>query len=161
MGVRIVRRTERRLLWWAVATLVLLAGVSGARADAQGAAPLTISEAWVRPAPKAGGTSAAYMQIDNRTAQDVTVSHITSAAAEVVEAHRTRDDRGMMRMEMVPRLIVPAKGRLTLEPGALHLMLIRLRKPLRDGETVPIVFHLADAPAITVAARVREAEAAR
>ena len=40
------------------------------------------------------------------------------------------------------RFVVPAAGSLELKPGAHHVMLIDLRKPLKDGDSVQLTLTL-------------------
>ena len=42
----------------------------------------------------------------------------------------------MMKMAPVKGIIVPAKGKVELKPGGLHVMLFELKKPLKEGDTI-------------------------
>jgi copper(I)-binding protein len=48
----------------------------------------------------------------------------------------------VMRMRPVPAIDLPPGQAVTLQPGGLHLMLIQLTGPLRQGETVPVTLVL-------------------
>jgi copper(I)-binding protein len=58
--------------------------------------------------------------------------------AKVVEIHAMKMDGGVMTMNAVPRLTVPAGKPVELKPGGYHVMLMGLVQPLKDGETVPL-----------------------
>jgi copper(I)-binding protein len=55
-----------------------------------------------------------------------------------------------MRMRQVASIDVPAGGTVSLEPGGLHIMLIDLREPLKQGETLPLTLTFAKAGKVTV-----------
>lgn len=63
---------------------------------------------------------------------------------------------GMMRMQAVPRLDVPAGAVVTLEPGGYHLMLIDLAAPLTPGSTVELTLDFEVAGDVVVRAEVRD-----
>jgi hypothetical protein len=41
-------------------------------------------------------------------------------------------------MREVKSLLLPRAGKLVLQPGGKHLMLMGLKRPLREGERIPI-----------------------
>jgi copper(I)-binding protein len=138
------------------AVLALLAPLWASSACAD---PLTVSGAWVREGPPNTAVLAAYMQIGNGGAQDRTLVGAASPQFETVEIHRTEIVDGMARMVPQERLVIPAGGGVTLEPGGLHLMLIQSRQPLSQGDRVSIRLRLDDGTEVPVEAEVRKAEA--
>lgn len=136
------------------AALALIAPLS-AQAE-----PLTVSGAWVREGPPTTAVLAAYMQIDNPGAQDRTLVGASSPQFETVEIHRTELTDGVARMIQQERLVIPAGGGVTLEPGGLHLMLIQSRQPLAQGDMVSIRLRLEDGTEMPVDAEVRKAGSA-
>ena len=63
---------------------------------------------------------------------------------------------GMMGMQPVARVEIPAGGSLQLKPGSYHVMLIGLVKDLKAGDTIDLTLKFERAGAITVKAQVRE-----
>lgn len=122
---------------------------------AQGQTALTARDAWVREAPASRPTSAAYLVLENTSATDIVVVSASTPAAKVVELHEMRDEDGKMRMRKVEKIVVPAKGTVTLKPGGLHVMLFELTGALEAGKLVPFTFTLADGKTLTVEAQVR------
>jgi hypothetical protein len=121
----------------------------------QAQSQITAKDAWVRAAPSAAMTSAAFMVLHNAAARDAAVVSARSPAARIVEIHETRDDDGIMRMRRVDALTVPARGSVTLKPGSYHLMLINLTAPLRPGTSVTVTLAFSDGSTLDVAATVR------
>jgi periplasmic copper chaperone A len=140
---------------FSAAALALLAPLWTLTAHAE---PLSVSGAWVREGPPTTAVLAAYMQIDNPDAQDQTLVGATSPQFETVEIHRTEIVDGVARMLPQERLVIPAGGGVTLEPGGLHLMLIQSRQPLVQGDRVAIRLRLDDGTEVAVEADVRKVE---
>lgn len=103
------------------------------------AAPgLTIREGHVREMPPGQTVSAAFMTLQNDSAQPIALVAASSDAADRVEIHTHQHGPDGMRMEKVVRLAVPAKSAQVLQPGGYHLMLFGLKRPLKAGENVGI-----------------------
>ena len=96
-----------------------------------------ITDGWVRLPPPGAQIAAAYLSLESQ--QTLSLSSVTSPAAEAVEMHSMSTKNGVMQMRQLKTLkLVPGKP-LTLEPGGLHLMLINPKKSLKEGDTVPLV----------------------
>jgi copper(I)-binding protein len=62
-----------------------------------------------------------------------------SEIADKVEIHAMSMDGGVMRMRpLTDGLDVPAGGQVELKPSGMHLMLIGLKRPLVESETIAI-----------------------
>jgi copper(I)-binding protein len=59
-------------------------------------------------------------------------------------------------MRRLESLEIPAGQTLRLEPGALHIMLLDLVRPLKAGAQYPLTLNFRDAGAVTVQVQVRE-----
>jgi copper(I)-binding protein len=55
-----------------------------------------------------------------------------------VETHVNIKDGDILRMRETKALDISPKGKLELKPGGAHLMLIDLKQPLREGDTVQV-----------------------
>jgi copper(I)-binding protein len=131
------------------AALWLLAAASPAMAD------VAVDDPWIAETPPGATAAAAFMVIANDGAEARTVVGAQSPACERIEIHRSEMDGGIARMREQKSLAVPAGGSVTLEPGGIHLMLIR-PKTLSAGDRVAITFELADGATLTVEAEVRK-----
>ena len=47
----------------------------------------------------------------------------------------------VMRMREVKGYELPANGSFELKPGGAHLMLVDIKRPLKEGEKVPVVLR--------------------
>ena len=135
------------------AVAVALAAATAAAQTPQPAA-LNVEAPWARatmPSQRAGG---AYLKIGNAGAADRLVG-ASSAVAERIELHTMTMDGDVMRMRQLDAIDLPAGSTTELKPGGLHLMLVGLKAPLRDGDSFPIELRFEKAGALTVAVKVQ------
>ena len=99
-------------------------------------AQTTVKDAWVRgtvPEQKATG---AFMQL--QSTQGGKLVSAASPVAGVVEIHEMAMEGNTMKMRAVPGLELPAGKTVELKPGGYHVMLMDLKQPLKNGESVPL-----------------------
>jgi copper(I)-binding protein len=65
-------------------------------------------------------------------------------------------DGGMMTMQEVDEIPVPAGETVSLEPGGYHVMLLDLVAPLEAGDTIEVTLTFAEAGEVVVEAEVRD-----
>jgi copper(I)-binding protein len=107
--------------------------------SAQADAPtVSARDGWIRPAPPVAKVRAGYVVIENAGAADVVLTKAESPDFGAIEIHTMYDDEGTMRMRRVPELRVPAKGKVELKPGGLHLMMFRPQRALAEGDAVAV-----------------------
>lgn len=138
--------------------IAALAGLALA-ATAQAASPrlesLEVIQAWSRPAA-AGTNGAGFMTVTNHGKVADTLTSVESPAAERVEMHRTSMAGGIMSMKRLDAGLPLAPGEsVSFAPGGYHLMLVRLIKPLKTGDTVPATLIFASGARLKVAFPVR------
>ena len=118
-------------------------------------AAVTATDAWCRPSPNGAKAGGCYVTLTAATDDRLTGGSTPRAAS--LQVHEMKTENGMMKMaELTAGLPLPAGQAVALAPGGNHLMLIGLTAPLVAGETVPLTFQFASAPAITVQAQVRQ-----
>ena len=114
---------------------------------------IQVENPWARATPSGAKTGAVYMTIDNKSSIADRLTGVSSEVAKKLQIHETKTDKGITKMrEISGGLPVPAGGSVVLKPGAYHVMLIDLNKPLKAGETFPLtlVFEKAGEISITV-----------
>jgi copper(I)-binding protein len=117
---------------------------------------ITISQAWVQEGPPNARVLAGFMQINNNSTKTVTITAATSDVFNSIEFHRTVEDKGMARMQKQQHLTIPAGGRLKLEHGGYHLMLMQPSKRLKTGDIVNIEFTIPTLDKVSVKLEVRQ-----
>ncbi|MEN1927813.1 copper chaperone PCu(A)C [Luteimonas sp. MJ250] len=127
-------------------------------ADPDACAPRVV-EGWLRSPPMPMPMMAGFARIENPCATGVEIVSAHSDAFASVELHETRVVDGVSRMREVPRLFLAADGEAVLQPGGLHLMLMRPVAPLQTGGSARVEFTLADGRSIGADFEVRAANA--
>jgi periplasmic copper chaperone A len=124
-------------------------------------------DAWVRMVAPSRTDTAAYMVIENKSASARSVVSVSSPDVTKIEMHEmkmtspAKAEEGkaaggsMMTMMPVTRIDIPAKGRATLAPNGLHLMLFGLKSKLTEGGKMSITLKLDDGSTVPVTASVR------
>jgi copper(I)-binding protein len=134
---------------------VLLLAVAAAPA-----AKLQVSDPWVRESNPARNITSGFMTLTNPTGNAMTIVAVASPAAKIVEMHEMKTIEGMMSMRRTEKIVIPPRGTVKLEPGGMHLMLIDLVRPVKDGEEVTFVLTLEGGTKVAVKAAVKNPDAA-
>lgn len=117
---------------------------------------LLVSNAWVREAPPGAHMLAAYLTIENPSAQVRVLTGVESKQFSHVMLHKSEVVDGMARMIHVDRLELPAHGKIVLEPGSYHLMMPAPEKRLTTGDQVDFVLSFANGESMNIQAEVRK-----
>ncbi|MDH5352013.1 MAG: copper chaperone PCu(A)C, partial [Betaproteobacteria bacterium] len=83
---------------------------------------------------------------------------VSSPVAGVVEIHQTKMEGGVMRMRPVQAVELPAGKAVELKPGGYHVMLMQVKSPVKEGDTVPLTLVIESGgkrDAVTILAPVR------
>jgi copper(I)-binding protein len=121
-----------------------------------GGAPITLRNAWVRPAPDVSQETAAYLDIVNTGSSDALVA-VESPDATAVQIHQTiPGPDGMAAMQMTSRLEIPAGATVPLAVGGTHLMVTGLKTPLLEGDGLELRLRFEHAGVISIRADVRQ-----
>lgn len=123
--------TNRRLILAAAAALLLPLGTLAQ-------STVTVSGVWVRETVPGRNVTAAYATVENPGTADLQIVGASAEVAGRVEMHEMMRSGDMMKMSPVKAITVPAKGKVELKPGGLHIMLFDLKRPLKEGETVEL-----------------------
>lgn len=128
-------------------------------AHAAAPSPLRIEQAYSYATPAPGITAVGFLTLINDGPADRLVA-VQTAAARRVEIHEMSMAGGIMRMRALPDgLPVPAQGRVALEPGGYHLMLIDPAQALKVGGEFPLTLEFASGRRLDVRLDVRSREA--
>ena len=118
---------------------------------------LKIEHPWARASAGAAANGAAYMSIaTSGTAADQLVK-AASPVADKVELHTHILDGDVMRMRPVSGITVNVGEPAVLRPGGLHVMLIGLKEPLKQGSQFPLTLTFEKAGTVTVQVEVEAA----
>lgn len=132
-----------------IASILLVLSGCSPESESEGAGELisgegmAIDEAWARPGAE-GMMSAAYFLISNLDAENDTLLSISSDVAELAEVHESYEqEEGMTGMREAGEIEIPARSTIRLQPGGLHVMLMRLTRDLQEGDELELILHFA------------------
>jgi len=124
--------------------LISLLALAGAPAHAQQvkAGDLIITQAWSRATPGGAKIAGGYLTIENKgTSPDRLLSGSGDIAGKV-EIHEMAMNNGVMTMRPLDKGLAIEPGKtVKLAPGGYHLMLMDLKKPLKQGDKVPLTLE--------------------
>ena len=142
----------------ALATVISLstgvAACSGRPAAPSG--PLTVRNAWARPADS-GATGGAYVTITNTDTVSLTLTGWQSPLAAQTDVHETMQMEGMTHMMARADISLPRDSSLVMAPGGVHVMLTGLTRALHIGDTIPLTVTLRDGRTVPMRVPVRDA----
>ena len=141
-----------RLLVALLAAILPIGGTAAAHEFTLGS--LTIEHPWARPA--ASGNGAAYLVIENLGPADRLVGVATDIAATADLHATTIDAQGVGRMAAVQAVEIPQGAQAKLTPGGLHIMLMGLKAPLKEGEKFPLTLTFEHAGQVRVEVEVEK-----
>jgi hypothetical protein len=122
---------------------------AGSATGSASAGPVRIEGAYVRASLGAAPNSAAYMTLGTTGAPDRLIA-VSSPVAKSAGLHTQIMDRNnVMRMRPVDGIPVAPGETTLLKPGGLHVMLMGLTGPLKDGETIPLTLTFEKAGKVT------------
>jgi copper(I)-binding protein len=101
------------------------------------------------------GNGAAYVTISNHGSEADALLSASTDVATTVELHETVHADGKMIMRPVPRMEVPAGGKLEMKPGSYHIMLLGLKQDLKPEETITVSLSFEKAGQMSVEAPVK------
>ena len=127
--------------------LLLSAGPALAQVD--------ITDPWIRATAPGQRTAAGYMTIRNQSAQPERLIGGSSPVAGKVQTHVSIKDGDIMRMREVKAYDIPPKGTFELKPNGSHLMLVDIKRPLKEGEKVPVLLKFEKSGEVKVDFEVR------
>lgn len=113
----------------------LMAMVAAAQAE------VAVQDAWVRATVPQQQATGAFMLIT--APKDSRLVGASSSLTPTVEVHEMAMQNNVMHMRQVPAVELPAGKTVALEPGGYHVMLMGLKQPVREGETVPLTLSFA------------------
>ena len=117
------------------AAFALLAHCPLAQAQQPAPATMEIAQPWSRATPAAAPVGAGYLALTNRGAEPDRLIGGTTEVAARIEVHEMSMDNGVMKMRELPDGLEVKPGQtVEMKPGGHHLMLVGLKRSLKEGE---------------------------
>jgi copper(I)-binding protein len=140
-----------------IASVVLVLGVAfGLRAvAAAGQKEPSVSDGWVKAPAPGDTTAAAFATVENPGMYAIYLLSATTDAADKVEFREAGPD-GALKAQAIAEVTVPAYESVTMSPKGLQLLLVGLKRPLKEGDMVPLTLTTELGLKLYVAAPVRQ-----
>ena len=103
-------------------------------------AQVTVTNAWIRATVPQAGATGAFMSLSS--VQDARLVEVRSGVAGATRIHQMEMDGQVMKMHAISGLDLPAGKIVNLASGGYHLMLMDLKRQLKEGETVALTLVL-------------------
>jgi periplasmic copper chaperone A len=133
-----------------VTLLLVLCVGSTARAQTSVASKIVVEQPFARATPKGAMTGAAYMTLVNNGASADRLVGATTPVADKVQFHKETEDNGVSRMREVHSVDLEPGAKVSFKPGDMHMMIVGLKQPLVQGQTLSLALQFEKAGNIEV-----------
>lgn len=140
-----------RTIYAALMLALGLLGVGSAFAESN---QIVVEKAWARATPKMAVTGGGYLTVTNRGPGEDHLLNVTSPVAEKIQFHAMAIDNGVAKMTQLSAIELHPGVPVVFKPGGIHMMMLGLKQPLKEGDTVPLTLTFEKAGAIEVDAQV-------
>ena len=143
---------KNRILWALMLLPIpaLLAAAGGVGGN------IEITEYYVRAVPPVSPNTALFMMVRNPGDTERILTGVSTPAAKSAEIHLSRKEGAGMKMEHVREITIGKKEMIPFSPEGYHVMLIGLKKPLKEGENVPVTLSFKNGEPLTIYAPVKK-----
>ena len=140
-------------------SFLLFISVIGQNVGAQQVDYISVKQAWSRSTPPMAKNGAVYFSILNTGPADQLIG-VSTTVAKRSTLHMTKmasgPMKGVLRMQGLSAIPLPAGQSFTAKPGGHHIMLMGLKKPLKTGNTFNLTLTFKKAGKMTVSVTVRK-----
>lgn len=177
-GFQMTRLTFRRVAVVAFAVVLPIGATvacsdseSGSSSVTTAAAGVSVSDPWARVSAADAANGAVYFVVANGSSVEdrLLSARVSTEVALETQIHETivssapategmdnmTAGTGMMQMQEVGSVTIPAGSSVEFKPGGYHVMLIDLTDPLVVGQSFPMTLTFADAGEVEVLVQVR------
>jgi copper(I)-binding protein len=149
--IKTVMRTQLIAL-----VLAALAGPIGpALAQEWRVGDITVKHAWARASIGKAKNGVAYLTLSNHGAASDRLVRVASPAAKMTSLHSSRMEGGMVMMQPVKAVEVGPGAPVVLKPEGLHVMLMGLKAPLKEGESFPLSLTFEKAGSVEIVIKIQ------
>lgn len=146
---------RKPLIEVAAAIALTLSAILALAPGAQ-ASSVMVMKAYARAsATPTAETGAAYVSLMAHGEADRLIA-VSTPAAKMAGLHETVLQDGVMKMQHVDALDIPANGQLRMKPGGYHIMLMQLAAPLKSGTSFDLTLTFEKAGTTTISVPVRD-----
>ncbi len=131
-------------------SLLLLFSGGSVYAQASGQTTIVAERPWARATPAGARTGVVYVTLINNGSSSDSLLSAATPVADQVQFHTASEENGVSRMREMRTVDVTPGARVTFSPGGLHIMMVGLKQPLKEGQTFPLTLTFEKAGKIDV-----------
>ena len=132
-----------------IATLFAVTSMGAADAAEWKAGSITIENPYARATAGKATAGGGYLSIHNHGQADKLIAASSDVAA-MTQLHTHIHEGNVMKMRPVEAIDVPENGGVELKPGGYHVMFMKLKGPLKEGQHFPLELTFEKAGKVTV-----------
>ncbi|MGH6714452.1 MAG: copper chaperone PCu(A)C [Bradyrhizobium sp.] len=118
--------------------LLLLLSVGQGQAQTSGQNTILVERPWARATPAGARTGAVYVTLVNNGSSSDSLLNAATPVADQIQFHSASEENGVSRMREMRTVEVTPGARVAFSPGGLHIMLVGLKQPLKEGQAFPM-----------------------
>ena len=115
---------------------------------------IVVEHPWARATPTGAKTGAAYLTLINNDSSSDRLLSATTPVADKVQFHSVSEENGISHMREMKSVEVAPGGKVTFSPGGMHIMMVGLKQPLKEGQTLPLALTFEKAGKVEITASV-------
>ena len=116
---------------------------------------IIIRDQWLRPSAKKMAT-ALYFTIKNNSDEPDTLYSVESGISDKIEIHETYSSGDLMGMREIGEIIIEAEDEVILEPGGMHIMVMKLKQDINIGDEIDFILYFRNDGEITITAEAKK-----
>jgi copper(I)-binding protein len=99
---------------------------------------IVVDHPWARATPRGAKTGAVYLTVVNNGRAADRLLGATTPVADKVQFHSVSEENGVSHMREMSSVEIGPGAKATFSPGGMHIMVVGLKQPLKEGDTFPI-----------------------
>ncbi len=115
---------------------------------------IVIKDQWIRPGAEKMAT-ALYFTLENNGGEADTLYAIETDIAKMIQIHETYSNGDVMGMREIGEIIIEPESSVKLEPGGMHIMVMRLKRDIKIGDEIDFTLYFRNADKITITAEAK------
>jgi copper(I)-binding protein len=115
---------------------------------------IVIKDQWIRPGAEKMVT-ALYFTLENNGSEADTLYAVETDIAKMVQIHETYSDGDVMGMREIGKIIIEPGSSVKLEPGGMHIMVMRLKRDIKIGDEIDFTLYFRNADKISITAEAK------
>jgi copper(I)-binding protein len=116
---------------------------------------IIIKDQWIRPGAEKMAT-ALYFTVVNKGSEADTLYAVDTDVAKMVQIHETYSNGDVMGMREISSITIEPESLVKLEPGGMHIMVMRLKKDISNGDEIEFKLYFRKAGEISITAKAKK-----